>query len=129
MSQLSDIARSDGDPKLVTSGHSSLTSFDHLARALGWFSIGLGLAELVAPKAITRTLGMEGKEDLIRLYGVREIMAGMMSLSLEKSMGLKSRVAGDGLDIATLLMCMGKNNPKSDNVGKALAAVVGITLL
>jgi hypothetical protein len=31
-----------------------------MARGLGWFSIGLGLAEELAPRTLTRGLGMEG---------------------------------------------------------------------
>jgi hypothetical protein len=29
-----------------------------MARGLGWFSIGLGLAEVLAPRSLTRGLGM-----------------------------------------------------------------------
>jgi hypothetical protein len=32
-----------------------------MARGLGWFSIGLGVAEVLAPRALTRCLGMGGK--------------------------------------------------------------------
>ena len=39
---ISNIARSKGDPKILNSGPSSLGAADRLARALGWFSIGLG---------------------------------------------------------------------------------------
>ena len=58
---ISNIARSKGDPKVLHSGPSSLGAADRLAKALGWFSIGLGVAELVAPERFTRALGMEGK--------------------------------------------------------------------
>src|SRR4051794_9620195 len=102
MSSMSNIVRFEGDPKILRTGPSSLSTSDRLARALGWFSIGLGLTELLSPRSITRRLGMEGKERLIRVFGAREIMAGVLSLSLEKRMGLSSRVIGDGLDIATL---------------------------
>jgi hypothetical protein len=33
-----------------------------MARGLGWFSLGLGVAEMLAPRALTRGLGMEGNE-------------------------------------------------------------------
>jgi hypothetical protein len=33
---------------------------------LGWFSIGLGLAEILAPRALCRALGMEGREALVQ---------------------------------------------------------------
>jgi hypothetical protein len=129
MTQFSNIARSEGDPKVLRSGPSSLAVSDRLAKALGWFSLGLGLAELVAPRSITRALGMDGKENLVRAYGAREIVSGILSLSSEKQAGLWSRVAGDGVDIATLLTAMRDDNPKRDNVVGALAMVVGVTAL
>jgi hypothetical protein len=42
---------------------------------------------------------------------------------------LKSRVAGDGLDIVTLLSAFRSDNPKKGNVGLALLMVGGVTLL
>src|SRR3954470_12864644 len=108
---ISKIARSKGDPTVIHSGPSSLGGADRMAKALGWFSIGLGLTELIAAERITRTLGMEGKEALVRAYGARELGHGIVSLSTEKHLGLLSRVAGDGLDIATLMTAMRDDNP------------------
>jgi hypothetical protein len=129
MGYLSNIARSEGDPKVLRSGPSSRGGADQLARALGWFSIGLGLAELLAPRQFTRALGMPGSEMLVRSYGLREIGHGILSLSPDKVAGLWSRVGGDALDILTLAAAYRPDNPKRDNVGLALAAVAGITLL
>jgi hypothetical protein len=129
MGFLSNIARSEGDPKVLRSGPSSRGSSDELARALGWFSIGLGVAELLAPRQFTRALGMSGKEMLVRSYGLREIGHGILSLSPDKTTGLWSRVGGDALDLVTLASAYRPDNPKRDNVGLALAAVASITLL
>ena len=57
MSYISNITRSKGDPKVLTSGPSSLAASDRLGRLLGWFSIGLGMMELLAPRRVTRALG------------------------------------------------------------------------
>jgi hypothetical protein len=100
-----------------------------MARNLGWFSLGLGALEILAPERITRALGMEGQESLVRAYGFREVAAGVLSLSIEKKAGLWSRVAGDGLDIATLMAGLRDDNPKKGNVAMALMMVGGITLL
>jgi hypothetical protein len=129
MTSLSNIARSEGDPKIIHSGPSSLGTADRLGRALGWFSLGLGLAELIAPGRITQALGMQGRESLVRAYGAREIAAGVMSLSVDKEAGLWSRVAGDGLDIATLMAALRDDNPKRENVALALFMVLGVTAL
>jgi hypothetical protein len=108
----------------------SFTGTDRAARLLGWFSLGLGIAELVAPNKITQAIGLEGKESLIRAYGAREIAAGMTSLAVEADVGVWSRVAGDLLDIGTIAYAMREADERQKrNAGIALAAVVGITLL
>jgi hypothetical protein len=124
-----NVTRPKGDPKVLTSGPSSLAAVDRLGRSLGWFSIGLGLLELIGSRRVTRALGMEGNENLVRAYGAREIGSGILSLSAEKQIGLWSRVAGDGLDLATLVTALRNSNPKRDNVRFALAVVLGTTLL
>jgi hypothetical protein len=103
---------------------------DMMARGLGMFSIGLGAAELLAPEQLAEALGMEGHEDLIRLYGLREIGTGIGCLTQNPpTPWVWGRVAGDALDIATLLPYLGPDNPKRGNVAIALAAVAGVTLL
>jgi hypothetical protein len=129
MNYISNIARSEGDPKVVQSGPSSAGASDALAKGLGWFSVGLGMTELLAPRRIASALGMEGKETLVRAAGAREILHGILCLSVEKKIGVRTRVAGDALDIATLLTAYHSNNPKKDNVGLALVMVTGVTLL
>src|SRR3954470_12170366 len=129
LQKVSNIARSHGDPKVISTGPSSFGASDRMARNLGWFSLGLGALEILAPERITRALGMEGQENLVRAYGFREVAAGMLSLSIEKKAGLWSRVAGDALDIATLVAALRGNNPKQGNVTIALMMVAGITLL
>jgi len=126
---LSNLVRSDGDPKIIRSGPSLRTRTDRLAQALGWFGIALGAIELLAPQRITRPLGMRGSEALVRAYGVREIFSGIMSLSVDKQAGLWSRVAGDGLDIAALLAQLRIGNPRKGNVSLALLMLGGIALL
>ena len=101
-----------------------------LARSLGWFSIGLGLAEMFAPRMLTRHLGMEGKEGLLRFYGMREIAAGFGILMSDNPVPwIWGRVAGDVLDLATLATGLDEHNPRKGNVATALAAVAGVTAL
>ena len=57
---------------------------DSLARFLGWFSIGLGTAQLLLPKALSRVVGAEGKgkaPHVMRLLGVRELAHGTAILT------------------------------------------------
>ena len=129
LSQLSGVTRSPGDPKVIKSGPSSIKPADQFGHALGWFSMGLGLTELLAPKVLTRWLGMEGKEGLVRAYGARELASGVLCLSVNKDYGAWSRVGGDILDLATLGAAYNDDNPKKRNVGIAIAAVAGITII
>jgi hypothetical protein len=101
-----------------------------LAKGLGWFSIGLGLAEVVAPGKLARWLGMEGSEQLLRVYGFREIATGVGILSRrEPTEWVWGRVAGDFLDLATLAPGLAHDNPNRKNVVTAMAAVAGVTVL
>ena len=129
MTYISNISRPEGDPKVLQSGRSSLGPSDQLSRALGWFSIALGVTELVSPRRITQPLGMEGNEGLVRAYGAREIGSGLLSLSIDKHVGLWSRVAGDGLDIATVATAMRPGNRKIGNVLLTLALLGAITAI
>ncbi|WP_042690161.1 hypothetical protein [Azospirillum sp. B506] len=106
---------------------------DTLARGLGWFSIGLGVAELMAGRTIARWMGMEDRTTLIRAYGVREITAGVGLLALgDPKPWIWSRIAGDAVDMATLAAGMApgsKVNPRAGNARIAFGAVVAATAL
>lgn len=129
LSKIHSLSRYPGDPEVLESGPSVVPVSDRVAKGLGWFSVGLGAVEIFAPRLVTRALGMEGKETLVRAYGVREVAAGVTSLSPDKAVGLWSRVGGDLLDLATLYGAYTRDNPKRGNVGMALALVAGITCL
>lgn len=128
LSKVSDVSRSPGDPKVIETGPSSLKAADRFGRALGWYSIGLGLTELLAAPRITRALGAEGRENLVRVMGVRELVHGVVCLSVNNDYGAMTRVAGDIVDLASLAALYRDDNPKKDNVGKAIAAVVATTV-
>ena len=129
LTTIAGVARSPGDPTIVATGPSSLTRPDALARALGWFSLTLGLAELLAAPRIGRALGLRGKEGLIRAYGVREIAAGIPTLSVDRHVGLASRLAGDALDLVSLAPALRRRNPRRGNAAFATASLAGITIL
>ena len=129
LANATQILRSPGDPRIESSGPSSLTGVDRLARALGWFSFALGAAELAAPRRIAGALGLEGKERLVRAYGAREIAVGIPTLSYDKHVGLISRIVGDVVDIATLAPALRAANPKRKNAVFAMGAVGVVTLL
>jgi hypothetical protein len=104
---------------------------DALARGLGVFSLALGAAEVIAPGALARALGLEGHETLIRGYGLREIATGVGILaSDDPTPWIWGRVAGDALDLATLATGFEEgDHEQRRNLIVALAAVTGVTAL
>ena len=102
-----------------------------VARGLGWFSLGLGLAEVLIPARITRTLGTRNRTTLVRTaYGLREIAAGVGLLTTDSpGPWLWGRVAGDMLDLATLGAAQLSSNTNRVNVTLATAAVLGVTAI
>ena len=110
----------------------SLTTADRMARNLGWFSIALGAAELFAPRRVARSAGVEGRERLLQGYGLREIQSGIWALSDTPAPAIWSRVAGDLVDLATLMAGpKGGNGDGESNRNRtvAIAAVLGITAI
>jgi hypothetical protein len=85
--------------------------------------------ELVVPNRLARNLGLEGREPLLRAFGAREIASGLITLSPDKRLGLWSRVAGDVLDMASLMPGLHPYNPKRGNAKLAQAVVIGVTAL
>jgi hypothetical protein len=101
-----------------------------LAEGLGWFSIGLGVLELVAARHLARAIGMEEQAELFRLYGARELATGVGILTQEDpTPWMWGRVGGDALDLATLAPGLDGGNPHRGKVGLAMAAVAGVTAL
>ena len=101
-----------------------------LARALGWFSLGLGIAEVAAPGTVARLAGMNGNRGLIRALGVREIAHGVGILSRRKPVGwVWSRVFGDVIDLTVLGQAAAKPDANKRRIAAAAAAVIGVTVL
>ena len=92
-----------------------------LIQALGWFSIGLGAVELLAPRALNRAIGVGDHPVLTRLLGVREIVTGVGLLS-ERAPGwwALARAAGDAMDLA--LLGAATRSPDADPQRIAVAA-------
>ncbi len=101
-----------------------------MARGLGVVSLALGAMEITGAKSLSRMLGMEHQENLIRMCGAREIVQGVGILSSrDPTMWMWARVAGDALDIGLLARELGGRRPKTLNLGIALASVLGITAM
>ena len=103
---------------------------DRVARGLGWFSVGLGVAELVAPGVVARICGTRNHVSLIRSFGVRELAAGVGLLTASNpAPWLWSRVAGDALDLAALGGTLSSSRNERGWTAFAIASVAGVTVL
>ncbi|WP_224249346.1 hypothetical protein [Hyalangium gracile] len=76
---------------------------NRLSRGLGWWSVGLGLAELTFSERLCQRLGFRGRMELVRAHGVREVLEGVGLLTRrDPRPWLWARLAGDVLDLCVL---------------------------
>ncbi|MGV3773049.1 MAG: SRPBCC family protein [Verrucomicrobiales bacterium] len=100
-----------------------------ISQALGWFSIGLGLAEILMPRRLSKGIGVHKDNDmLLKMLGAREIASGIGLLAQPKhSAWAWSRVAGDAMDLALLGTALTGNKNEMAKLAGAIAAVAGVT--
>jgi uncharacterized membrane protein len=99
------------------------------ARALGWFSVGLGLAELMAPHSVGRAIGVR-RPWTLRALGMRELASGVAILTQpERPAWLWSRVAGDAMDLALLGSAFRAPEARRVRLATAVGAVGLVTAL
>ena len=99
-----------------------------LALTLGWLSLGLGIASLMMPRAMSNTAGLVLRDDWMRAIGVREIISGAgIVLRPDKPQWLWSRVAGDLMDFG--LMAFAPRQQRGKRINAISAALAGITVL
>jgi hypothetical protein len=103
---------------------------DPLAVFLGWFSVGLGTAQLVAPKTMSKVIGADGDglaPTVMRAMGAREAAQGIGILVRPRpTTWLWSRVVGDVLDLSLLALVAVKN--RRLRTAFAIANVIAVTI-
>jgi uncharacterized membrane protein len=102
----------------------------HRAAGLGWFSIGLGLWEMLAPRSVARAIGMpDASPAVLRGFGAREIANGIAILrDPQGAQWLWGRVGGDALDLSYLATGLNGEHNKA-RVMAAIGAVAGVAAL
>jgi uncharacterized membrane protein len=110
-----------------------------LGTSLTLMGMGLGLAELAAPVAVGRAVGLGDKGGItgvgMRLIGARGVALGLATLLRRKRSGwLWARVGGDLLDLAFLGLALGQSvrrgrRHRSLRLPLALGAVAGMTVV
>jgi uncharacterized membrane protein len=101
-----------------------------IARLLGWFSAGLGIVQLVAPRTLLTAIGIVPtgvSVAVTRLIGLRELSAMPGLLAVKRPFGwLAARVAGDVMDLALLAVAHADPRNHRGRIRTAVAAVAGI---
>jgi len=98
-----------------------------IANGLGWFSIALGATEILGAKPLAKALGMS--PTLLRVFGVREILAGVGILAkTKKGPGVWARIGGDALDMLALGNAMRSSSTRT-NAAIATALVAPVVAL
>lgn len=104
-----------------------------LSRGLGWFSVGLGIAELAAPRALARAIGIDHRGRTgaaIRVMGARELANGLGILARpQRALPLWARVAGDAIDLALLAWAFSSKRTHTQRLVGAIASVAGVAVL
>src|SRR5262245_48192537 len=110
---------------------------EKIARGLGLFGIGLGLAEIAAPRGLAKLIGIRGDySDLLRLLGIRKVASGIGILAERRPAGPRagplaawmwSRVGGGAMDLALLGAALKSGKARQGKV--VAAAVAGVTAL
>ena len=118
-------------PRTAIDGRSQ-SSHDRVAKGLGYFSIALGVAELAAPGAICRAVGIRGLESVVRAYGARELATGVAILASHNAEPwIWGRVAGDIADMATVATGLQQRDGRSrrDRNVLALTMLAGVAVV
>jgi uncharacterized membrane protein len=99
-------------------------------RSLGWLSIGLGAAALLAPRPLATLTGLSAHSGLLPFVGLRELASGFGLLTqADSTPWLWSRVVGDMMDLAVISSALQPSNAyRSRALGTAgvVAAIAAV---
>lgn len=122
----------NGSPS-ETAGSGGEAGAGGLSRVLGLVSLGLGLAQVVAPERVARLIGLDEddrNEMLMRTIGLRELAIGLGILIQPTAPGWAwARVGGDAMDLALLAGSLDEGTGEKDKKLATMAAVAGVAAL
>jgi uncharacterized membrane protein len=107
---------------------------ERVAEFLGWFSLGLGVPQVLAPGAVNRAIGVRDDRTTRfwqRVVGVRELAAaaGIFTSQPRPVEWLWARVAGDVKDLALLASAWANKREKPGRLALATGSVLAITVV
>jgi len=103
---------------------------DGRRNGLAWFSVGLGLAGLLAPRQLARLIGADEESEAttwaLRAVGGRELVCGVGLLSgAQPANWAWARLAGDVIDLALIGTALQSKNARNDRLLVAGAGILG----
>jgi uncharacterized membrane protein len=106
---------------------------ERLAVGLGWFSVALGVAELAAPRQLSRLIGVRDDDvtlSALRACGARELANGLAVLAEpDRAAWMWSRVGGDAIDGALVAAAWRRDDTNVARLATAAAAIAGVAAL
>jgi uncharacterized membrane protein len=137
-----DLNRTKAEPPATPPGYQTSERAGTLApatgagkttHALGWFSVGLGVTQIVAPRVLCRITGVSDSrlaQLVMRGLGVRELITGLAILNGQRpGRWIRGRVLGDVLDLALLGNAFRSRGTDGTRAGLSALAVAGVTAL
>jgi uncharacterized membrane protein len=104
-----------------------------LSAGLGWFSLGLGAAQLAVPGKVNALIGVRDTDRarlLQRLFGAQEVSMGMGIFSVpRRDMLVWTRVAGDAIHISLMSSLLSSKHTNRTRATATLAALGGVAAL
>jgi len=126
-----DVAEGDGRRRGRSASGS--TRGQSLAQGMGWFSMGLGAAQLIAPRAMARLIGVEESDRnaaIMRAVGMREVASGLGIFSQRNDPAFMwGRVIGDIMDLALIGAASASTRTDKRKLAGAALAVAGALAL
>jgi uncharacterized membrane protein len=111
----------------------SRESVARTAEGLGWFSLGLGVPQLLVPGLVNRIAGLRDDADsrtAQRVVGVRELAAAAGILGKPRpTPWLWARVGGDAMDLVLLGRAWTRPHDSTLRLLAATASIVGVTAI
>lgn len=104
----------------------------NIAQGLAYFSVGIGLAEVIAPQKMARLIGVRrSNAKLIRLFGIRELASGISIFAQRKqpAKAVWSRVAGDAADLTAMGLAFTSPHTQKKKLAIATANVAAVSAL
>ena len=106
-----------------------------VTEGLALFSLGIGALEVALAPRLSSALGLDEQENLVRAFGLREIVSGVGLLLALRGPArawkpwIWARIGGDALDSAALGWALRSGNPKRGNALLAMLLVSPIIAL